>query len=64
MALLVVLKPGVMREDEASRLRIVRVLDQLLEDRETVVVPIPQVVGDEIDVVGCVSFHFPFPVVW
>lgn len=42
---------------KVPRLSIICVLDQFLEDRETIVVPVPQVIGDEIDVVGRVAVH-------
>jgi hypothetical protein len=50
-------KTSVMSEDQASRTRIIRVLDQFLQDRKAALVPIPKIVGNQIDVVGRVLGH-------
>ena len=46
-------------EDQRARVGVVGVLDQLLEDREAVVVTVPKIVGDQIDVVGLEPLHQP-----
>ena len=50
---------GMVGENKVPRLGIICVLNQFLEDRETIVIPVPQVIGDEIDVVGRVAVHIP-----
>ena len=50
---------GMPPEDQRPRLGVVGVLDQLLEDREAVVVTIPKVVGNQIDVIGLEPLHHP-----